>query len=157
MKTQYIITAALGILLMAFGQVNAGEKELSKNQVPKAVIEAFEKAHPNTKGLKYEEEIFEGKKVYEVEYKKDGKEFGFIYSADGVLLQKEEEIDVKALPAPIVQAILKAHPKATIKEAEKVMKPDGTVTGYEVDIKVAGKEIELELDVSGNIMKTKNN
>lgn len=155
MKTQYIIAAAFGILLMAFGQANAGEKELSKNQVPKAVIDAFEKSHPNAKGLKYEEEIFEGQKAYEVEYKKNGKEFGFIYSADGVLLQKEEEIDVKSLPSIIVQAILKAHPKATIKEAEKVMKPDGTVTGYEVNIKVAGKEIELELDVSGNILKTK--
>ena len=160
MKTPYIISAALGILLMAFGQANAeanaGEKELSKSQVPKAVIEAFEKAHPNAKGLKYEEEMFEGKTAYEVGYKKNGKEFEFSYSADGVLLQKEEQIDVKELPNPVVQAILKAHPKATIKEAEKLMKPDGTVTGYEVDIKVAGKEIELELDVSGNILKTKN-
>ena len=50
---------------------------------------------------------------------------------------------------------MKAHPKATIEEAEKVMKPDGTVTGYEADIKVAGKETKLELDVSGNILKTK--
>ncbi len=157
MKSQYIVTAALSIFL-AFGQASAladaGEKELSKNQVPKAVIEAFEKAHPHAKGVKYEEEIFEGKKAYEVEYKKNGKELGFIYSADGVLLETEEEIDVKALPSAVVQAIMKAHPKATIKEAEKVMKPDGTVTGYEVDIKVAGKEIELRLDVSGNILKT---
>jgi uncharacterized membrane protein YkoI len=30
------------------------------------------------------------------------------------------------------------------------------VTGYEVEIKVAGKEIELELDASGNILKTEN-
>ncbi|MEI7995483.1 MAG: hypothetical protein WCH01_11335 [Methylococcaceae bacterium] len=39
---------------------------------------------------------------------------------------------------------------------EQLMKPDGTVTGYEVEIKVAGKETELELDVSGNILKTEN-
>jgi hypothetical protein len=51
---------------------------------------------------------------------------------------------------------LKAHPKAKIKEVEKLMKPDDTVTGYEVDIKAAGKEIELELNVSGNILKTEN-
>ena len=155
MKTQYIITAALGILLGVVGQANAGEKELSKNQVPKAVIDAFEKAHPDAKEVKYEEEIFAGKTAYEVEYKKNGKELEFSYGADGTLLQKEEEIDVKALPTPVVQAIMKAHPKATIEEAEKVMKPDGTVTGYEADIKVAGKETKLELDVSGNILKTK--
>ena len=73
-----------------------------------------------------------------------------------MLLQKEDEIDVKSLPEAVVQAIKKAHPNAKIKEAEKLMKPDGTVTGYEVEIKVAGKELELELDVSGTIMKTEN-
>ena len=36
------------------------------------------------------------------------------------------------------------------------MKPDSMVTGYEVEIKAAGKKIELELDVSGNILKTDN-
>jgi uncharacterized membrane protein YkoI len=156
MKTQYLMSAVLIAVPMILGQANAGEKELKKDQVPKAVIAAFEKAYPNAKGVEFEEEIFEGKTAYEVEYKKDGKEYEFLYSAEGVLLQKEEEIDVKTLPDPVIQAILKAHPKAKIKEAEKLMKPDGTVTGYEVEIKVAGKEIELELDVSGNILKTEN-
>jgi uncharacterized membrane protein YkoI len=156
MKTQYIMSAVLIAVPMIFGQANAGEKELHKNKVPKAVIAAFEKANPNAKGLEFEEEMFEGKTAYEVEYKKDGKEYEFLYGAEGVLLQKEEEIDVKTLPDPVVQAILKAHPKAKIKEAEKLMKPDGTVTGYEVEIKVADKELELELDVSGKILKTEN-
>ena len=156
MKTQYIMSAVLIAVPMILGQANAGEKELKKNQVPKAVIAAFEKAFPNAKELEFEEELFEGKTAYEVEYKKDGKEYEFLYSAEGVLLQKEEEIDVKILPDPVIQAILKAHPKAKIKEAEKLMKPDGTVTGYEVEVKVAGKEIELELDATGNILKTEN-
>lgn len=156
MKSQYIMSAILIAVPMILGQANAGEKELKKDQVPKAVIAAFEKAFPNAKELEFEEELFEGKTAYEVEYKKDGVEYEFLYSADGKLLQKEEEIDVKTLPDPVIQAILKAHPKAKIKEAEKLMKPDGTVTGYEVEIKVAGKEIELELDVSGNILKTEN-
>ena len=129
---------------------------MKKDQLPKAVIAAFEKAFPNAKELEFEEELFEGKTAYEVEYKRDGKEYEFLYSTEGVLIQKEEDIDVKTLPDPVIQAILKAHPKAKIKEAEKLMKPDGTVTGYEVEIKVAGKELELELDVNGKIMKTEN-
>ena len=150
------MSAALIAMPIIFGQANAGEKELKKDQVPKAVISAFEKAFPNAKELEFEEELFEGKTANEVEYKKDGKEYEFLYSPEGELLQKEEEIDVKTLPDPVVQAILKAHPKAKIKEAEKLIKPDGTVTGYEVEIKVAGKELELELDVSGKIFKTEN-
>jgi uncharacterized membrane protein YkoI len=156
MKTQYIMSAVLIAVPMIFGQANAGEKELHKNQVPKAVIAAFEKANPNAKGLEFEEETFEGKAAYEVEYKKNGKEYELLYSADGALLQKEEEIDGKSLPEPVAQAIKKAHPKGEIKEVEQLMKPDGTVTGYEVEIKVVGKEVELELDVSGKILKTEN-
>jgi uncharacterized membrane protein YkoI len=156
MKSQYIMSVVLIAVPMIFGQANASEKELKKDQVPKAVIVAFEKAFPNAKELEFEEELFEGKTAYEVEYERDGKEYEFLYSLEGVLLQKEEEIDVKTLPDPVIQAILKAHPKAKIKEAEKLMKPDGTVTGYEVGIKVAGKELELELDVNGKILKTEN-
>jgi uncharacterized membrane protein YkoI len=141
---------------MIFGQASASEKELKKDQLPKAVIAAFEKAFPNAKELEFEEALFDGKTTYEVEYKKDGKEYEFLYSTEGVLIQKEEDIDVKTLPDPVIQAILKAHPKAEIKEAEKLIKPDGTVTGYEVGIKVAGKELELELDVNGKILKTEN-
>jgi uncharacterized membrane protein YkoI len=156
MKTQYLMTAATAALLIALGQANAGEKELSKGQVPKAVIDAFEKAYPNAKELEFEEETFEGKTAYEVEYKENGMEYEFLYSADGVLLQKEEEIDGKSLPATVAQAIQQAYPKAGIKEVEKLMKPDGTITGYEVEIKAAGKEVELELDTGGKILKTEN-
>jgi uncharacterized membrane protein YkoI len=156
MKSQNLIKMIFGTFLAVLGSVNAEEKELSKSQVPKAVIAAFEKAYPNAKGLEFEEEMFEGKVTYEVEYKKNGMEYEFLYNADGVLLQKEEEIDGEMLPVPVVQAIKKAYPKAEIKEVEQVMKPDSTVTGYEVEIKVAGKEIELELGVGGTILKNEN-
>ncbi len=154
MKTQYIMSVVLVAASMILDQANAGEKELKKDQVPKEVIAAFEKDNPKVKELKFEEETFEGKVAYEVEYKIKGKEYESIYGADGVLLQKEEEIKVKSLPESVVQAIKKEYPKAKIKEAENLMKPDGTVTGYEVEIKANGKEIELELDVSGKILKT---
>jgi uncharacterized membrane protein YkoI len=93
MKSQYLIITIFGTFLAVLGSVNAEEKELGKNQVPKAVIAAFDKAYPNAKGLEFEEEMFEGKVAYEVEYKKNGMEYEFLYSADGALLQKEEEIN----------------------------------------------------------------
>jgi len=154
MKTQLWVTTVLATFLVAFGQANAGEKEVSKHQVPKTILEAFEKSYPNAKEVEFEKEMIEGKAAYEVEYKDNGKEYEILYDSDGVILQKEEAIDVKTLPEPIVQAILKAHPKVTIEEAKKVMKPDGTVTGYEVEIKTEGKELELELDTYGKILRT---
>lgn len=154
MKTQLWITTVLATFLVTFGQANADEKEVSKHQVPKTILEAFEKAYPNAKEVEFEKEMIEGKAAYEVEYKENGREYEILYDSDGVILQREETIDVKTLPEAIVQAISKAYPKATIKEAEKVMKPDGTITGYEVEIKTEGKELELELDTYGKILRT---
>lgn len=154
MKKQYLIATVLVTLPIIVNQTSAGGKELAKSQVPKAVIDAFEKAYPNAKPSEFETETFEGKAVYEVEYKENGKEYELLYSADGILVQKEEEIDVKSLPEPVAKAINEAYPKATVKEAEKLMKPDGTLTGYEVEIKTEGKKIELVLDVNGKILRT---
>ncbi len=68
--------------------------------------------------------------------------------------ENEIKIDPQALPGPVVQAVMKAHPNATIKEAEKRIKPDGTAIGYEVEILEGGQEWELELDANGQILKT---
>lgn len=154
MKTQFWITTVLATFLIAFGQANASEEDVSKHQVPKAILEAFEKAYPNAQEVEFEKKIVAGKAVYEVEYTENGREYEILYDSDGVILQMEETLDVKALPEPIVQAISKAYPKATIEDAEKVMKPDGTVIIYEVEIKAEGKKLELELDANGKILKT---
>jgi uncharacterized membrane protein YkoI len=152
MKTRVLITAALAAAWMTPGSTLAGE-ELSKRQVPKAVLEVFEKAYPSAKSVEFEKESFEGKVAYEIEYEENGREYELLYDADGTLLRKEEEIEVQALPEPVRQAITKAHPEAKIEEAEKLMKPDGTVTGYEVEIKEGRKKFELELDTGGQILK----
>ncbi|MBL1265827.1 PepSY-like domain-containing protein [Methylomicrobium sp. RS1] len=153
MKTEAWVIAAMAASWMVFGQVNAEEKALHKSQVPKAVLDAFEKAYPNMKDVEFEEEMFNGNAAYEVEFKTNHKEHEVLYSANGTLLQKEEEIEAEALPESVADAIRKAYPKAKIKEVEKILKPDDTMTGYEVEIVTAGKEIELELDTQGKILR----
>jgi uncharacterized membrane protein YkoI len=154
MKTKAWVIAAMAASWVVFGQANAEEKALHKSQVPKAVLEAFEKAYPNMKDVEFEKEMFNGQAAYELEYKTNNEEHEVLYSADGTLLQKEEEIEGETLPAAVKDAIRKAYPKAEIKEVEKIMKPDNALMGYEVEIVTAGKEIELELDTQGKILKT---
>ncbi len=45
MKIQILMTAALAACVV-LGQANAEEKELSKPEAPKAVLEVFEKTYP---------------------------------------------------------------------------------------------------------------
>lgn len=144
MRAQIWIISVLAFFI-ALGHANAGEKEGSNDQVPNAVIEAFEKAYPNAEAVEFDKEMIGDKTVYEVEYKENDREHEILYDADGAIPRKEETIDVKLLPEPIVQAISSAYPQMFIEEAEMVMDPDGTITGYEVEIKTAGKKLELEL------------
>ena len=139
-----------------FGQANAGEKELHKDQVPKAVIAAFEKAYPDAEELEFEEETFEGKAAYEVEYKEKTGNMNFYIVPMARCYRRKRKSTVNRYLNQLLRLSRKAHPKAEIKEAEKLMKPDGTVTGYEVEIKLAGKKIELNWMFSGNILKTEN-
>lgn len=58
-----------------------------------------------------------------MEHEESDREYELLYDADGFLLQKEEEIDSKALPDPVIQAVTSAYPKGKVKEAEKIMNP----------------------------------
>lgn len=132
----------------------ANDKELPKDQVPQAVLEAFQKAYPAAKGAKYSQETEDGKTRYEVEFTNKGNEVEATYEADGSLYETEMKILNSELPEKFVNAIKKAHPDATIKEVEMIIGPDEKLSGFEVEIKVGNKEFELHLDSGANIVKT---
>jgi uncharacterized membrane protein YkoI len=151
MKSTVLFFALCFVALSA----NAQEMEIKKADVPKPVIEAFEKAHASAKDVKYEKEMRDGKPHFFIEYKESGMEKEFIYAEDGTLVEMELEIAVKDLPANIAEAVKKDHPKGEIIEVEKVMKADGTLLGYEVDIKEGDvKKISLYYDTTGKLLRT---
>ncbi len=149
-----LIPTLLGLAALSTGANASEEKKLTEQHVPKPVLESFHKAYPKATDIKYEEEKEAGKTVYEVEFKDQGAKREATYAADGTLLETEEYIKPDELPAPVAEALKKAHPHATVKEAEKVLKPDGSVSGYEVEIKDGKKEVEIHLDAAGKILKT---
>lgn len=153
MKTRLSIATLFGFAAFA-SLAAAEEKELTTKQVPQAVQEAFQKAHPAAKHVEYSEEAREGKTAYEIEFKDQGKELEAVYSADGALIETGEEIKISELPEAVVKAVKKDHPHAVLKEAEKLLQPDGSLRGYEIEV-VAGKQkLELEFDPNGTLINT---
>ena len=148
------IPTLLGLAALSTSAIAGGEKKVTEQQVPKSVLEAFHKAHPNPVNVKYETNSKAGKTVYEIEFEDQGIEREASYSESGALLETEEAIKPATLPAAITEALKKAHPHATLEDAEKVMKPDGKVSGYEVEIKDGTKIWEVHLDAAGKILKT---
>jgi hypothetical protein len=74
------------------------------------------------------------------------------YSAGGTLLKIEEEIQFNELPEAVTDAIMQAYPDAILLEAKKIVAPDGSVSGYEVEIEDDDVELEIHLDPYGLIL-----
>lgn len=154
MKKLSLILPLLGFAALSAIAFAGEEKYVAEKEVPKVVREAFHEAYPHAQDVKYESKTQDGKPVYEVEFNDQGKEREASYTPAGTLFETEEEIAVSDLPPAVAQAVTKAYPNAKVKEAEKVMRPDGTLSGYEVEIVPGKKDLELHLDPNGKILKT---
>ena len=150
-----LISTLLGLMALSTSAIAGEAKKVTEQQVPKPVLEVFHKAYPQAQDLQYEKESKAGKTVYEVEFKDQGIKRKATYTGEGTLLETEEDIKPDALPASVTEWLKKAHPKATIEEAEKVMTPDGKVSGYEVEIKDGKKVLEIHFDAPAKFLRRK--
>jgi hypothetical protein len=161
MKAQDLIRViAVGAVFFTAGAVAeesapepAQRQTLKKEDVPEAVLQAFQKEHKQLKGVEYEQETRDGDQFYGMEFKTRGKEEEMIYKADGTLIERHEEIGLKSVPTAVRDAVKRNHPKATISEAEKVINADKRLIGYEVDIREGKKATELVFDPSGKLIR----
>lgn len=117
--------------------------------LPEPVTRMLETQYPGGKILKYETEIVDDGRRYEVEVEtKDQQICEYSAKADGTLVYNECHIDPKALPEKIRAEVEKTFPGAAIKEAEKK-----TIVGgeeeYEVELESGGRTHELYFKADG--------
>jgi phage gp46-like protein len=133
---------SLIVLLASIASTQAQEKK-----VPTSVVNAFKKAHPNTKvSWDIEED------GYEAEFKMNGKNASENYSLNGEKMATEIEIEATELPKKAVQYIEKNHSGKKIKETAKITDAKGVVT-FEIELKIDGKNTDLLFDINGNFLK----
>ncbi|WEK69172.1 MAG: hypothetical protein P0Y62_15130 [Candidatus Chryseobacterium colombiense] len=139
MKNLLLAVSLICVGSLAYSQEKKQNKEI---EVPSAVEKAFQKAYPNTKA-KWEKEAGN----YEAGFKYKGQEMSILYNAQGMVEEKEAEININQLPAGVSTYITK-NKLGKIKEASKITKADGTVN-YEAEI-ASGDAL---FDAKGNFVK----
>jgi len=113
------------IVLIAFSLLSCEdeqEREVTENEVPQAVLQAFNNAYPGATIKEYAEEKEDGKKFYEISCEFEGRKIDAIYNPDGTVAAIEEVISAEELPEIIMQAIAKEIPQFSIELAEKIAK-----------------------------------
>jgi uncharacterized membrane protein YkoI len=92
-----------------------------------------------------------GKSIYELEYKIKGIKYGAdIDPTSGQVLTREVEVDASNISPAAIAAATKAHADGKLHEATIVNAGDKLY--YEIEIKTAKEEHELQIDAAGNIL-----
>jgi len=154
------------------------EKVIPLNDTPAAVKATIEKQAAGKQLGDIEIKSKDGKSIYEVELKEDGKEKTFMVDADGKFLgfgeveEKEGkeckegkegkenedkddaekgEIAISELPALVRQSAEKYL--GDLKSAEAKKELENNVTTYDVEVKKDGAEVSAEFNESGEIIE----
>jgi len=120
------------------------EQAIPLEQVPAKAREALTKLAGGAPIIKVEMEKERAVVLYEATWKVNGQEGEAVVTADGVLVEMEQEVAASAMPAAVKDTANRLLPNA--EGLEVVMK---TVVMYEVEGKVAGKERKVMISPSG--------
>ena len=150
---QRAISYALAVLLIAgiSSQAIAGDKKITKKDVPAAALKAFEAAFPKVEVTEYLTEVEDGNTFFEFKTVEGTIKRNILYKADGTLVEVEEKLITENIPAEIVKAVTTDMPKAKIMRGEKITK--GSEVTYEVKIKAGKKTGKVILSADGKIIK----
>lgn len=143
--------ALTGVLALAAGGW-ADEEKVDLAKLPAKVSAAVKDKFQGAELVSASKESEDGKLLYEVQIKHQGKVVEVTLTEDGTIHEVETTIDPKDLPAAVTAALNKDYPTATIRKAETIEK--GGKTDYEVLIVTTDKKtVEIKYDKDGKVVE----
>jgi len=143
---RFVAFAASGLLLV--GSASAKEKKIKRSDLPPAVEKtvAAQSAGATIRGFSTETE--KGQTLYEAEMTVNGHSKDISMTADGSIVEIEEQVALDAL-SPEVKAGLQAKAgKGIILKVESLTKKDKLVA-YEAKVDTNGKKSEVQVGPDG--------
>lgn len=150
MRNLIIAVVVIGILMFGIFGCNY-EHKVSLSQVSGQARATIEKLTTGGEIKMIEKETSNGKTIYDIEARVNGKDVEYDIAENGEVLTSEESIPYDALPAVVKQAAEGYYGFAKGLNASKENEKDKTY--YEVEGKKGGKTIALKLDGTGQILE----
>jgi hypothetical protein len=144
---------ALPVVILLSGFALAGEEKVKSKDLPKEVSKTLSERFPDlqiTSAVKETEA--DGKVVYDIELKQNGRKFETDINPDGTMIEVEKEIAKKDWVKPLSETVEAKFPKGNIREVLEVNKViDGKEVPDHLEITVEmpnekSEEILLSLD-----------
>lgn len=150
MKSMPTLAISAAAALMAISAA-AAEKKIPLKDLPAAVQKTIQEETRNATLVGLEKEQDNGKTVYELETKVDGRTRDLTIDAEGKVIEVEEEMILSGVPAAARAAIEKAAAGGTIEQVEALTK--GGATDYEASFTKGGKKSQIIVSSDGSVKK----
>jgi uncharacterized membrane protein YkoI len=138
------MTFALSCAVTVFGQ----EKQLKKSDLPAAVQKTADEQSKGATIKGYSQEKENGQVAYEVALVVSGHTKDITMDAQGNVIEVEEEVDMKSLPAEVREGLQKHAGKLSIGKVESLTK-QGTLVAYEAQVQSGKKHSEIQVGTDG--------
>ena len=135
---------ALCFAVSAFGQ----EKKVKKSDLPAAVQKTADEQSKGATVRGYGQETEDGKVAYEVQLTVNGHGKDITIDPQGNVMEIEEEVDMKSLPAEVRAGLEKQAGKATLGKVESLTK-HGSLVAYEAQVRDGEKHSEIQVGPNG--------
>lgn len=147
MMKNYLVAFAAGTLLLA-GSASAQEKKIKRSELPPAVEKTVAAQSQGATIRGFSTEIEKGQTLFEVEMTVSGHSKDVSMTADGSVVEVEEQVALDSL-SPEVKAGLQAKAgKGKITKVESLTKKDKLVA-YEAQVVTNGKKSEVQVGPDG--------
>ena len=142
----FLAIAASGLLLA--GIASAQEKKIKRSDLPPAVEKtvAAQSAGATIKGFSTEKE--NGQTLYEVEMTVNGRSKDISMTADGSIVEIEEQVALDSLSSVVKAGLHAKAGKGTILRVESLTKK-GKLVAYEAQVETNGKKSEVQVGPDG--------
>ena len=142
----FLAIAASGLLLA--GIASAQEKKIKRSDLPPAVEKtvAAQSVGATIKGFSTEKE--NGQTLYEVEMTVNGRSKDISMTADGSIVEIEEQVALDSLSSDVKAGLQAKAGKGTILRVESLTKK-GKLVAYEAQVETNGKKSEVQVGPDG--------
>jgi hypothetical protein len=131
--------------------VLAQEKKIKRGDLPPAVEKVITEQSRGSQIKGFSEERENGQTLYEVEMMVDGHSKDILISADGVVVEVEEQARLDTLSPAVQRGLQTRAGKGKIVKIESLTKR-GTVVAYEAQVIAGGKKFEIQVGPKGQLL-----
>jgi uncharacterized membrane protein YkoI len=136
-----------GLLVFLLLTGNIFAQEISQNNVPAVVLNAFQVKYGNASNVEWRLE----KGNYRVKFEVNSKDHELKLDDRGKIVKHEQDLYVSEIPKVVLETIQKKVPFFDVEDADKIT--ENGKTTFEINFEIDGKDHDFWIDEKGILLK----